>query len=95
MSVVYTSLPFPTTPRPRREYRPTGLGTRCNIPGWPETVHMLRTAIAVAKTNAPQSGGPSAEHLACTVIDRVGELGVCERHLLAIVLGILLRRSRR
>src|SRR5262245_5036280 len=83
MSVTYPQFPFSATPR--RRYRPTGLGTRPNVPGWPDAVRMLRVAVAAAKARAPQAGGPTAEHLACVVIDRVEELGVRERHLLAVL----------
>jgi hypothetical protein len=96
VTILYNAIPPTATPlfRHRRQYRPTGLGTRPNVPGWPETVRMLRVALATAKTRAPQSGGPSADNVACAVIDRIDELGVRERHVLAVCLGILLRKSR-
>jgi hypothetical protein len=90
MSVTYAFSPPSAT---RRQYRATGLGTR-PVPGWKDTVAMLRVAIATAKTRAPQSGGPSSEHVACAVIDRIDELGVRERHVLAVCFGILLRKPR-
>src|SRR6516165_8401133 len=86
MSVIYSTSSPTATLFGRRQYRPTGLGTRPNVPGWPETVRMLRVALATAKTRAPQSGGPSAENVACAVIDRIDELGVR---------NALLERSRR
>jgi hypothetical protein len=92
VSVIYNLIPPTATPftHRRQQYRPTGLGTR-PVPGWKETVAMLRIAIATAKTRAPQTGGPSAEQIVCALIDRVGQLGVRECNVLAVIVGILLK----
>jgi hypothetical protein len=95
VSTIYSATSPTATPfaHRRQQYRPTGLGTR-PVPGWKETVAMLRIAIATAKTRAPQTGGPSAEEIVCALIDRVGQLGVRECNVLAVMIGILLKRHR-
>jgi hypothetical protein len=90
-TITYTPLPFSAT-RPRRQYRPTGLGTRPNFAGWPQAVALLRTAIAAAREAAPSKrGGPTATQIADAVIDRINELSTRDLQILAVVFGVLLR----
>jgi len=75
--------------------RPKLPGTAHRGPEWKRAVGILRTALqnAVAHVNWPPT--LSADQVALRIIDHIDELDSGCRHVLCIVLGILVRQSRK
>jgi hypothetical protein len=75
------------TPRPL-------LNTAYSALPWGLAARLLRTAIANALQHAPQRK-LSSEHVGGLIIDRIGELGPAELHVLGIAFSALVRASKR
>jgi len=93
MSIMYHPSILPAT-RPRR--RPlVGWATRHGNSAWTTSVRALRAVLIAARAHAPRERVPSGDKLAELVIDMAGELTARDRAVLAVMLGDLVRASRR
>jgi hypothetical protein len=76
-------------------HRPRLPGTAHHGPEWKSAVGILRTALQNAVTHVNWQSSVTADQVGMRVLDHINELDNRALRVLAIVLGILVRASRK